>query len=393
MKNKNLLTCVMIATLSVLLLGMRVPTGIATSSPYVLTAIDTTNDMELQANYSAALMIGGDENDLGFSFMAIEGMNALEANFGWDIDITKNVASTDQYSVMSQYGDEGYDVVFMVGGQFIETSYFAGVAESYNDTLFVQIPGLNEYVYAPGNVIGLHPSFQIRGHYLAGVLAGSMTKTDKLGAVFGEWYEYLSLEYYAFKAGVESVNSNATVYCRVAGTWGDAAIGKQIAKALIDTKDVDIIVQVADATGRGVITACVEADIAVIGTVADQYELAPNNTMTSIGMNISMMMDIIAQKVENGTAKDDLGGTSYELHIGDYLYPYHNYDAIIPQEVKDLVADTKIAIENGSIVVPRISEEYAPDDPEGEDTPGFLFMQLAIGMIAITVVLRLRRKK
>ncbi len=252
--------------------------------------------------FKAALLLGGDETDLGFSFVAVEAINMLNVTYGWDISISRHVAFTDMYGVARGYAEAGYDVIFFVGGQFIDISYFSGLAELYNNTFFVQIPGLNEYVPAPENLVGLHPSFQVEGHYLAGVLAGCMTETNRTGVVFGEWYEYLSMEFYAFKAGVESVNNDTIVYARVAGTWGDAAIGKQITKSLIDTKNVDIVVQVADLTGRGVIAAVVEANITVIGTVADQWILAPDNTMTSIGMNDTLLFDLVAKFIEYGTA-------------------------------------------------------------------------------------------
>ncbi len=341
--------------------------------------------------YEAALVLGGDETDLGFSYVAIQGINALETIYGWNIDISRQVAYPDQYRVVSDYADAGYDVVFCVGGQFIETIYFAGIAEQYNDTLFVQIPGLNPYAPCPNNVVGLHPAFQTEGHYLAGVLAGLMTATNRLAVVFGEWYEYLSMEFYAFKAGVESVNDDAIVYCRVAGTWGDAAIGKQITKSLIETKMVDIVVQVADTTGRGVISACQEAGIAVIGTVGDQYSLAPDNTMTSIGMNTTLMMDLIAQYVENGTAMEELGGLSWDLPIGNFLYPYHNF--LIPQSVHDQVEDAKAGIADGSIVVPRTWDEDAgpPADPDAIDVeiPGFPLLYLALALATMLGVMLL----
>ena len=331
-------------------------------------------------------MVGGDETDLGFSYVAIQGINALETIYGWDISISRQVAYPDQYRIASEYGDAGYDVVFCVGGQFIETTYFEGVAEQYNNTLFVQVPGLNPYVPAPDNLVGLHPAFQTEGHYLAGVLSGLMTETNRVGVVFGEWYEYLAMEFYAYEAGVKSVNNDSLVYCRVAGTWGDAAIGKQITKTLIETKNVDIVVQVADTTGRGVISACIAADIAVIGTVADQYSLAPLNTMTSIGMDTQLLMELVVQHVENGTAMSVLGGLSWDIPIGNYLYPYHYYDSIIPQSVKDKVEDVKAGIANGSIVVPRISTENPPPDPDAPDAeneviiPGFPLLYLALAL-------------
>lgn len=391
--NTKIITLIFMAAL--LMLSMTFPEASVTTSSYVETTVENTVNVGTDATYKAALLTGGDETDLGFSYTAIKGMEALEADYGWDISISKLVGFTDQSRIASEYGDQGYDVVFAVGGQFIETTYF-DVAWSYNQTLFVQIPGLNEWVPTPDNVVGLHPAFQAEGHYLAGVLAGSMTETNRLGVVFGEWYEYLSIEFFAFKAGVDSVNRDALVYARVAGTWGDAAIGKQITSALIESKNVDIVVQVADTTGRGVIAACQEAGIAVIGTVGDQYELAPEITMTSIGMDTGGLMAMVADHVEAGTHMTELGGTSWDIPIGNYLYPYHEYEDKIPDDVKDLVIDVKAAIDNGSLIVPRVVTEAPPEDPYTPDTtdaPGFLLLDLLLtSMIAIPIVLKLRRK-
>ncbi len=318
-----------------------------------------------EAIYKAALMIGGDETDMGFSYVAIQGMNQLRDKYGWEISISRQVPYPDIARLLNEYGSSGYDVVFTVGGQFIDATYFAGIAKKYNETLFVQIPGLEDTggYFTPKNLVGLHPAFQTIGHYLAGVLAGKMTTTNRLGVVFGEWYGYLSMEFFAFKAGVESVNSDALVYARVAGDWGDVALGKTITDALISQHNVDIIVQVADTTGRGVIAACQENNVTVIGTVGDQAVLAPEVTMTSVGMDTPLLMDIVAQRIENGTAKSVLGGTAWDIPIGNYLHPYHNYNSTIPQAVKDLVDATKIGIEDGSITVPLTVTDDPPADP------------------------------
>ncbi|KKM88534.1 hypothetical protein LCGC14_1257800 [marine sediment metagenome] len=380
------------------------------SMPVLNTTVITNDEVQTKAPnmsigipYKAALMIGGDETDLGFSWTAIQGMNVLRDTYGWNVSITRQVAFNDIYRIADEYGAAGYDVVFMVGGQFIDVSYFSGVAEAHNQTLYVQIPGLNEYVPAPSNLVGLHPAFQVVGHYLAGVLAGLMTETDKIGVVFGEWYEYLSFEFYAFKAGVESVNSEACVFGRVAGDWGDAALGKQITDALIETKNIDIVVQVADTTGRGVIAAAIEAGIAVIGTVADQNSLAPLNTMTSIGMDTSGLMELVAQRIENGTAMSVLGGTSWDIPIGNYLYPYHSYNTTIPQSVKDAVDDAAADIADGTVVVPRTWDDTSigPDEPTDCPTdaaaaiPGFplLYLALAFATTLGVMVLLVNRSR
>ena len=316
------------------------------------------------STYKLALMVGGDETDMGFSYIAIQGAYRIRDKYGWEIDISRLVSFADQDRVASDYAVAGYDVVFAVGGQFISTTYF-GVAAQYNDTYFVQVPGLDpQFQLPPPNVVGLHPAFQTVGHYLAGVLAGKMTETNAVAAIFGEWYPYLSMEFYAFKAGVESVNPEAKVYARVAGTWGDASIGYQLASALIETKDVDIIVQVADTTGRGVIAACQDFGIMVIGTVADQAVLAPEVTLTSVGMDTPLFMEMVVQRIMNETFEEELGGTAADVNIGGFLYPFHEFEDVVPQSVKDLLTQTADDIENGVIVVPRTVTDARPPDPD-----------------------------
>jgi len=336
-------------------------TGYLTNTTSVSAKAETKYTVDLALTlghvYKMALMVGGDETDLGFSYMAIQGAYAIRDTYGWDIDISRLVAYADQDRIARDYASRGYDLVCAVGGQFIQTTYF-NVPSQYNDTFFAQIPGIS-YPLPPPNVVGLHPAFQTVGHYLAGVLAGKMTQTNAVAWVTGQWFPYLSMEFNAFKAGVESVNNATIVYATAAGTWGDASLGYQIAQSLIQTHNVDIIVQVADLTGRGVIAACQAYNVKVIGTVADQVAIAPNVTLTSIIMDTPRFMDMIAQNITAGTFKQKMGGTIVDVDLS-YLAPFHNFENVVPQAVKDLLATTANNIKNGIIVVPRNATQPVP---------------------------------
>jgi len=309
--------------------------------------------------YKMALMVGGDETDLGFSYMAIQGAYNIRDTYDWDIDISRLVSFADQARVASDYAARGYDVVFAVGGQFIQTIYFQ-VPQQYNNTYFVQIPGLA--APAPrANVVALGPAFQIVGHYLAGVLSAEMTQTNAVAWLSGAWYPYLSMEFWAFVAGVDSVNPDVKVYARGDLTWGDASLGYQVAKTLIETKNVDIIVQVADLTGRGIFAACQAYGVKIIGTVADQAAIAPNVTLTSIMMDTPSFMEMVVQRIINGTWTA-IGGTAVDVDLS-YLAPFHQFENVVPQAVKDLLAAREEDIEEGTIVVPRNVTATAPSEP------------------------------
>jgi len=309
--------------------------------------------------YKMALVLGGDETDAGWSMIAIEAANRVQEKYGWQLDISRTVPFPDQARVLSDYGQRGYDLVWAHGGQFISDTY--NVAKNFNNTFFAQIPGPGQ-VTPPSNVVALGPAFQVTGFYQAGVLAAKMTQTNAVAVVIGQWFEYLAMEFYAFKAGVESVNPSVKVYARVAGTWGDPSLGFQIASSLITTKNVDIIVQVADATGRGVITAVEQLDVLVIGTVGDQALLAPEVTLTSIMMDTPGFMEMVVQRIINGTFTEVLGGKVVHADLG-FLAPFHRLEDQVPQAVKDLLVTTEQQIKSGVIVVPRTSTAQPPPDP------------------------------
>ncbi|MDH5374423.1 MAG: BMP family ABC transporter substrate-binding protein [Candidatus Bathyarchaeota archaeon] len=303
----------------------------------VTTIVMPSNFIVLGSPLKVALIVGGDETDLGFSYMAILGAQAIATEYpDWTVSISKLVSFVEQRAVAAQYGDEGYDLVYVVGGQFQVMMYgYDGldpIPELYPNTFWVMIPGGG---YSPfQNMAALGPTFQIVGHFLAGILVAEMTTTRNVGTVYGEYYPYTNMECNAFIAGVHSVDPSIVVYNREVGAWDDPSLGYSLAEALIVNHDVDIIVHVADYSGRGVISACVEYDIMVIGCVADQWELAPDNMLTSILMDIPRFMDMIVQCILGGGF---LGYMSIEIDLSG-LAPFHNLDPLVPQDVKDLLA-------------------------------------------------------
>lgn len=347
--------------------GTVTQTGTTTATVTTTTSTSSTTHKQ----YSMALVLGGDETDLGFNYVAIQAANYIAQTYGWSVSISRDVSYSNQYTVITSLAQSGhYDLVWLVGNQFIGTteavanaSYKAGL-----NTLFAQTPSY--YQSLTPNIVLLDQSFQVTGYYEAGVLAANMTKTGAVGMIIGQWYQSQSMEFYAFEAGVNATNSSVKTYCRVAGTWSDASLGLQIAKTLIQTQHTDIIAQIADATGRGAFTAAQlynatlngkQYPVSIIGTVADQATLAPNNVMTSVLMNMTAFIDPVVNHIMAGTWSQ-IGGTDMFLNLGS-LAPYHVYDTIIPDSVKAQVTAVVQEINDGTIVVGQEVTQNPPPDP------------------------------
>jgi basic membrane protein A len=312
-------------------------------------------------SYKLALVIGGDETDVGLNANGVEVAQWIQSTYGWNVSISRDVAYSDQSRVITTYAQEGYDVVWTDGNQFIGTT--EQIAAQFPNVTFIMSPTYDGDNLT-SNVVAVGAGYQATGYYLAGVLAGKMTQTNATGVIIGQWFAALSFEFYAYQAGVHSVNPSAKVYLTVPGTWSDPTIGYTVANEMITSDHVDIIVPIADATGRGVIAAATTTkveNVSIIGTVEDQVTLAPNNMMTSVLLNTTAFMQMVIERFSNGTWSQ-IGGKVLDMNLGS-LAPFHAYDSIIPASVKTLLADTSAGIDNGTIQVPFTYTQNPPATP------------------------------
>jgi len=309
-------------------------------------------------HYKLALVMGGDETDVGLNANGVQVAQWIGSTYGWNVSISRDVAYSDQNRVITTYAQEGYDVIWTDGNQFIGAT--EPIAAKFPSVQFVMTPTYDGDNLT-SNVVGVGAGYQATGYYLAGVLAGKMTHTNATGVIIGQWFAALSFEFYAYQAGVHSVNPSAKVYLTVPGTWSDPTIGYQAATTMIDTNHVDIIAPIADATGRGVIAAAVVRNVTLIGTVQDQVTLAPSNMMTSVLLNTTAFMQTVIQHIIAGTWSQ-IGGKVIDMNLGS-LAPFHAYDTVIPASVKTLLAQTQAGINNGSVKVPFTYTQNPPSTP------------------------------
>ena len=312
---------------------------------------------------SMATDVGG-LGDGSFNDGSFAGLKKAEADGIADISVIESKQMTDYVPNLTGLAEDGADVVFAVG--FLMADAIIESAQNNPDTAFAGIDIGIDPGTAPDNVVGILFKEQEAG-YLAGIVAGYMTlkyadKSDKLndknvvGCVLGmdippcERYEV------GFIAGVKSVNPDCVVLTAVAGDFADQAKGKELTLAMVE-QGADIVFQIAGLTGMGVIYGAQESGILAIGVDVDQNHFAPDTVITSAMKGITAASYSIVKMVADGTFK---GKQNYVFGIADGavdIAPYYNFDSIIPQDVKDAVAQAKKDIAEGKIVVPATRAE------------------------------------
>ncbi len=185
--------------------------------------------------------------------------------------VTKDIADYKQN--IQQLVDQKYDIIFTVGF-LIGTDTLA--AAKANPT--IQFFGVDQFVAdpAPANYQGLLFA-EAQAGYLAGIVAGTITKSGKIGAVGGRSDVPPVVNYIkGYESGAKSVKANVAVTSVYVEDFNAPDKGEAAARTMIG-QGVDVVFQVAGLTGSGVLRAACNAKIYGIGVDVDQYLSLPDS--------------------------------------------------------------------------------------------------------------------
>jgi basic membrane lipoprotein Med (substrate-binding protein (PBP1-ABC) superfamily) len=133
--------------------------------------------------------------------------------------------------------------------------------------------------------------------YLAGMIAGSVTKSNTLGVIGGTELPPVSESFAAFAEGARRVNPRVKVLTSYIGNWDDVSAGKEQALAQIG-RGADVIFQNADAAGLGVFQAARETKKAlVVGSNSNQNTVAPEVTIGSVVIDLPHAFLTVAREI------------------------------------------------------------------------------------------------
>jgi len=305
-----------------------------------------TKEKEVQ---KIALLLPGPINDASWNAAAYEGLMRLQKK-GYEVTYTENVPVPNIEETFRNYAEQGYDLIIGHGFEFGDPAL--RVAAQFPDTWFFVSGKAPENVKLLPNV-GFVDQREYEGAYLCGILAGMMTKTNKVGYIVALEIPSQLADMAAYKKAVESVNPQAEVMTVVLGTSEDPAKGKEAASAQIDN-GADVIMHTANSSGIGVIEACKARNVYAIGYGGDQNELAPDLILTSMYSDMARVIEMQVDKIKDGTFSG-----IWKAGVADgvvNIAPYHSLENVIPGEAKQKVEEVKQQIIDGTFVVPEIYE-------------------------------------
>ena len=257
---------------------------------------DTANrgDDTAAATFKVALLTPGPISDQSWNGGAYQGLLRIRDSLGAQISHVQTRTPADFEENFREYGARGFDLVFGHGFEFQDAA--KRVAPSYPRTMYVTTSS-NSF---GANLAGIAFSFA-DASYLAGMMAGAMTRSGTLGVIGGTELPPVKESFQAFEAGARQTRPNIKVLTAYIGNWDDVSAGKEQALAQI-ARGADVIFQNADAAGLGVFQAARERQgIFVVGSNSDQNGVAPSVTLGSVVIDLPHAFLLVAREVKSGS--------------------------------------------------------------------------------------------
>ncbi len=291
----------------------------------------------------------GGENDKSFNEYTLKGAREAAEEEGFEFSYVVSEAATDYRKNIDNFISEGCGLIITVG--FLMGDDTKAAALENPDTSFAIIDvdywpgfGCDEgvdscYTEAGGltNVTSLMFAEDQVG-CLAGALAGCMTETGVIGSVSGMEIPPVVKFVVGYQTCAKRINPDVETLNIYIPDFNDPATGKEAGQAML-ANGADVIFGVGGNTGNGGLLAAHEQNMMCIGVDVDQYFTYPDVApcyITSAQKNMDVAAGLAVQQFAGGTLEAGISlSTLGNEGIG--LAPYHDWDAKIPQECKDIV--------------------------------------------------------
>ncbi|MDP1794963.1 MAG: BMP family ABC transporter substrate-binding protein [Acidimicrobiales bacterium] len=284
----------------------------------------------------------GPKDDFGYNQAAFDGSQAVaDAYPDLEVLTAENVPETDEAArVMEGMINKGAKILFATSYGHLDAAL--KVAADHPDVVVIQQGNLIKGD-VPTNT-GTYFGTVFEPVYLAGVAAGKVTKTNKLGYVYAFPIVQTIENINAFELGAQSVNPKAETYVVNTSSWCDPAKQADAAKSLFD-QGVDVITQHQDCTST-ITKAAEAAGKYVVGYHADASSLAPKGW---IGGSEWAWEDLYTDIVKTALAGDFVGSKyndNFRVGYQDGENPFveSKYGPAVTDEIKTLVAAAKAKI-------------------------------------------------
>ncbi len=268
-------------------------------------------------------------------------LKAAEARGEIEYKASENVSNADYERVMREYATAGN--MLIVGEAFAVEAAARKVAKDFPKVSFLM--GSSGKPQAPN--FSVFDNYIQEPAYLSGMVAGGMTKSNKIGMVGGFPIPEVNRLMNAFMAGARETNPKVEFSVSFINSWFDPPKAKEAAFAMID-KGADVMY----AERFGVSDAAKEKGKLAIGNVINTQDKYPDTVVASALWHFEPSADRAIKLARAGKfTAEDYGPYSTMKHKGSELAPLGSFEKKVPVEIAAKVRAREAEILSGKFTV------------------------------------------
>ena len=287
----------------------------------------------------------GPRDDYGYNQAHYEGKSSV-ANLPWvNAFDEERVPETIeiQKTMESMIKLDGAQVLFPTSFGYFDP-HILTVAPKFPNVLFLHCGGLYQEGKHPKNV-GSYFGYIDEAQYVAGIVAGGMTKSGKLGFVAAKPIPQVLRNINNYTLGARSIRPNCTTNVIFTGDWSLPVREAEATNSLVD-QGIDVITCHVDSP-KVVMTTCEKRGINCTGYHVNQAKLAPRAYLTGAEWNWGKLYMDYADMIRKGEKVPNLirGG------LKEGIVRVADYNPVVTEAVRKQADAAKAKFMSGAMVV------------------------------------------
>ncbi len=286
----------------------------------------------------------GPKDDYGYNQAHAEGAAAVKALPGVKVLEEERVPETIevQKTMESMINLDGASLLFPTSFGYFDP-HILKMAVKYPDATFLHCGGM--YKDGMPKNVGSYFGYIDECEYLSGIVAGSTTKTNKLGFVAAKPIPQVLRNINAFELGAKSVNPKAVTTVIFTGDWSMPVKEAEASNTLID-QGADVLTCHVDSP-KVVVETAERRGIYSCGYHVNQASLAPKGYLTGAEWNWAKVYTDYISAVRDGKPWDHLvrGG------LKEGIVKTSPYGAPVSESTKAAAETVKAQLMAGTFVI------------------------------------------
>ncbi len=292
-----------------------------------------------------AVLLPGPADDHSWNEAAVKALQALKKS-GYKTAMVESVAPTDAARLLRQFAAQGYGLIIAHSFSFQDAVF--DVAKEYPKVDFAWPGGING---TAANVADYDQPFY-QGAYLIGIIAGYVSKSHTLGALYGFDIPVCHAMGQAALAGARTVTLAAKLLSTAVGDWEDVAKAKEAGLAQ-HAAGADFWIACGEGPVYGTIGAAQDSGGYTMGYAGDMSQQGPKVVLVNLMWRLEPLFRRMIKDADNG----HFGHKFYQQGVKDGVIDVAVNPGLagkVPAAARAAVKKAKAEIVAGKLTVPYV---------------------------------------